>query len=91
MVFKIVFHIPYDEDVWDPDLAADLRRETPGDPHGPHIKIAADVPDAETGERVAIIRCKHHSLGEVEALANLVRNALPDLVDLNTSDSESSR
>ena len=88
MVFKIVFHVPYDEDFWDPDLAARLRRETPGDEHGPHIKIAADVPDAETGERVAIIRCKHHSLSEVEALAKLVRDALPHLVDLETSASE---
>ena len=88
MVYKIVFHVPYDEEFWDPDEAARLRRETPGDPHGPHIKIAADIPDAETGDRVAIIRCKHHTYAEVEALASLVRDALPRLVDTETDMSE---
>lgn len=82
MVYKIVFHVPYDPAAWDPDVAAALRRETPGDPHGPHIKIATGVRDAETGEPVAIIRCKHHTLEAVEAYAAEVREALPRLVDV---------
>ena len=83
MVFKIVFHVPYDEERWDPDLAARLRQVTPGDPHGPHIKIATGVVDAETGALMATIRCKHHSLAQVEVLAARVRAALPALLDLD--------
>ena len=82
MVYKIVFQVPYDEDHWDPEVAKALRTETPGDPHGPHIKLAANVRDAETGEPCAMIRCKHHTLPQVEALAAKVRQALPELLGL---------
>ena len=82
MVFKIVFQVPYDEACWDEQLASNLRRVTPGDPHGPHIKIYVDERDPETGEPCARIRCKHHSLSEVERLAASVRAVLPALLGL---------
>jgi hypothetical protein len=83
MVFKIVFQVPYNADQWDPDVASALRVETPGDRHGPHIKIAVDIKDAETGEPCAMIRCKHNSLESVELLADRVRLVLPELLGLS--------
>ena len=82
MVFKIVFQVPFDEDRWDPEVAADLGLRTPGDPHGPHIKIYTGRRDPETGAPCALIRCKHVSLAEVERFAQRVRDRLPRLLGM---------
>ena len=79
MVYKLVFQVPYDEEWWDPELAAELRMSTPGDPHGPHVKLYPGQTDRETGEPCAFIRCKHHSLAELE---RLVARVLPRLEEL---------
>ena len=80
MVYKLVFQVPYDEDWWDPDVAAELRMTTPGDPHGPHVKIYPAKIDQETGAPCAFIRCKHHSLEELERLVARVLARLAELV-----------
>lgn len=49
MVFKVVFQIPFDQIKWDETWANELRIETPGDPHGPQIKIYANEKDAGDG------------------------------------------
>lgn len=81
MVFKIVFQVPYDIDRWDPEVADELRMVTPGDPHGPHIKLSPPVSDSETGESCVQIRCKHASLEEVERLVSIVLEAIPRLIN----------
>jgi len=80
LVFKIVFQVPYDDECWDQDVADELRLVTPGDPHGPHIKVYPNQRDPETGEPCAHIRCKHHSLDAVQGLAARVRERLPALL-----------
>lgn len=70
MVFKVVFQIPFDQSKWDGTWAKDLRTETPGDPHGPHIKIYANQKDVETGAKVAFIRCKHTDLENLKQYMN---------------------
>lgn len=80
VVYKLVFQVPYDEESWDPEVADELRTVTPGDPHGPHIKLYPGRKDPETGEPCALIRCKHRSLEEVEAYARRVRETLPRLL-----------
>ena len=79
-VYKQVFQVPYDPEFWDEDVAERLRTYTPGDPHGPHIKIYTGIQDAETGELCAQIRCKHHALKDVQMLADRVQRALPHLL-----------
>lgn len=79
MVYKLVFQVPYDAGWWDPEVAEELRLTTPGDPHGPHVKIYPGRTDQETGQPCALIRCKHHSLADLE---RLVSRVLPRLSEL---------
>jgi hypothetical protein len=78
-VYKLVFQVPYDEDSWDTEVADELRLVTPGDHHGPHVKIYPGRVDKETGEPCAFIRCKHHSLAGLQAM---VARVLPQLEKL---------
>lgn len=80
MVFKVVFQIPFDQSKWDETWAKDLRTETPGDPHGPHIKIYANQKDAETGERVIFIRCKHTDLENLKQYVDKVMQKIPEVL-----------
>jgi hypothetical protein len=50
MVFKVVFQIFFDQSKWEETWAKELRTETPGNPHDPHIKIYANPKDAEGRE-----------------------------------------
>lgn len=80
MIFKAVFQIPYYEGTWDPIWANELRVETPGNPHGPYIKIYANEKDSETGEKVIFIRCKETSLEGLKKYADRVFEKLPEIL-----------
>jgi len=80
MVLKVVFQIPFDQSKWGGTWAKDLRTETPGDPHGPHIKIYGNQKDAETGERMTFIRCKHKDLEILKQYVNKVMKKIPEVL-----------
>lgn len=79
-VYKVVLQIPRD-DRWAEDLL-ELRWQETEDPHGPHIKVYTDGEDAETGQPMVMIRCKHHSLEQAWALAEVVREKVAELEKL---------
>ena len=80
MTFKVVFQIPFNQSKWDETWAKEMRTEIPGDPHGPHIKICANQKDAETGEKVLFIRCKHTNLEDLKQYGNKVIERLPEIL-----------
>jgi len=80
MVFKVVFQIPFDEGKWDEEWAREMRVEMPGNPNGPHIKIYANEKDAETGENVTFIRCKHTNLEDLKKYVNKIMERLPEVL-----------
>ncbi len=80
MVIKVVFQIPFDENKWDEAWTKELRTESPGDPHGPHIKIYANQKDVETGEKVIFIRCKHTDLENLKQYVDKVMKKIPEVL-----------
>lgn len=80
MIFKAVFQIPCNENTWDEQWARELRTETPGDPHGPHIKIYANQKDVETGEKVIFIRCKHTNFEDLEKYIDKVMGKIKEIL-----------
>ena len=66
-MFKIVLQVPELEN----EVLVEPWQES-SDPHGPHIKIYRNKSCAETGAPITIIRCKHRTLEDVEALMNRV-------------------
>jgi hypothetical protein len=81
IIFKAVIQIPYDESTWDPAWVNELRVETPGNPHSPHIKIYANEKDSETGEKVIFVRCKQTSLGGLKEYVDRVFEKLPEVLN----------
>lgn len=69
-----------DESTWDPIWANELREETFGNPHSPHIRIYANEKDSETGEKVILIRCKQTSLEGLKKYVDTVFEKLPGIL-----------
>ena len=86
MILKVVFQLPYDESTWDPTWANELRVETPGNPHGPHIKIYANEKDSETGEKVIFVRCKQTSLEGLKKYVDAVFEKFPEILKHQQTD-----
>lgn len=77
---KTVFQIPYSDDA-EVVAAGLVWHENASNGHGPHIKVYANRKDAETGEPIIIIRCKHRSWGELRELSERVTDALEELYE----------